>query len=115
MIKSIQLREGSLHLAISCPRASASGKCKCRIQFDFGERRAVTECHSRELMNLVKPIDFVGAHEIRNMILKLLCAEPRISWVDLHGLNSPGVRLENAAAPDVLVEFTSGAAERTGG
>ena len=93
MIKSIEFREGALHLAIACPRASASGKCKCRVQFDFGERSAVTECHRSEFMDLIKPVNSEGSHEISDMVLELFDTEPRIRWVDLHLSQQPPQRL----------------------
>jgi hypothetical protein len=115
MIKSVEFREGTLHLAIACARASASGKCKCRIQFDFGESGAVAECHRGKLMDFVDTVYAESPHEVRDMVLELLCTEPRISWIGFDGLDSPGKSLKGCGATNVLIDLASGAAERAGG
>lgn len=115
MIKSIEFREGVLALAISSPVASGSGQRQGSVEFDFGERGAVSEFHRSELMNFLYSIDAEGPHKIADMVFELLRTQARVCRIDFYRFNSRGEPLEASAAPDVGIQFASGALQGAGG
>ena len=115
MIKSVQFSEGRLSLAIAGLRSGTSAKRECSIEFDFGEGGAVAELHSREFMDFLYSVYPEGSTQVRYLVFELFGTQSRVRRVDLHLLYSPREGLETSAAPNVLVEFASGAGERAGG
>ncbi len=115
MIKSIEFREGVLTLAISSPRRAVATECKCSIEFDFSQSSTVAKFHGGKLMDLVNAIYPEGAHQVCNLILELVRAKPGVCRIDFYRFNSRGEPLEASAAPDVGIQFASGALQRASG
>lgn len=114
MVKSIQFRQGSLHLVIAGAVTGGSRERECSIKFDFGECGAVSKLHRSELMNFLYAIDTEDTYQIGNLIFELLGTQTRVCRIDFHRLDSPGKSLEGGAAPDVGIQLAGSAVERAG-
>jgi len=112
MVKSIQFRKGVLSLTVATGRAATRAQGERCIELDLGEGRTISEFHRSQLVDFLDPFHSKRAHEIGDLIIELLNAHARVCWINLDLLNSPGVRLQDSGAPNVLIEFTSGTAER---
>lgn len=84
MIESIQLSKGVLRLSVTCARRPAPGQRKRCIEFDLGEGGAVSELHRGQFMDLLESVHAERADKISNAIFELLCADPRVRWINLN-------------------------------
>jgi hypothetical protein len=115
VIKSIQLRQGVLSIAVSDTRPGTRTQRERSIELNLGEGCTVSKFHSRQLMDFLNPVYPERADQICDLIVELLDAHARVRWINFNLLDSPSVSLQDRGASHVLVDLTSGTAERASG
>ena len=108
MIESIQFSEGVLRLTVSGTRGVSAHERRRSIKFDLGKGGTIAEFHSREFMDLVKPIYPEGAEQVCNLILELLRTHTRVGRIYLDCLYRASESLEGGTAADEQVKLARG-------